>query len=127
MNLKIESYSIFSSHVQPISVHTFTYFLGEVAISSSQSSGLIIFNQKIVSHYFLLHLIMMTLLLLFLQSVSVITCWWIIDIGVFLFNSHFRPQIRIGIHVYMMKLPSCSTRYSINCMLRRELLINKLH
>lgn len=63
MSLKTESYSIFSSHVQPISVRAFTYFWGEVAISSSQSNELIIFSQKIVSHYFPLHLIMMTLLL----------------------------------------------------------------
>lgn len=61
----------------------------------------------------------------FLQFVSVITCWLIIDIGVALFNFHFRPWIRIGIHVYMMKLPSCSTRYSINCMLEKELLIKQ--
>lgn len=47
------------------------------------------------------------------------------DIGITLFNSHFRPQIRIGIRVYMMKLPSCSTRYGVNCMLKKELLIKQ--
>lgn len=68
----------------------------------------------------------MMMSLFFSWFVSVmIKRWCVIDIGITLFNSHFRPQIRIGIRVYMMKLPSCSTRYSVNCMLKKELLIKQ--